>query len=131
MRTTSILSADFVYLWTFSVLMNVQSEPRTPGISDNHKMPQCQSNVQNWQQQNTDDSEDPKACLKKSNEPSIGHSSAIVVYDESKVLPLYQNKREFNFADQKVKIKQNWAGMGIAAVVWEAVCTIILQQNHC
>ena len=62
-------------------------------------------------------------------EPSIKEDTmdcnkqqALVLYDETKVAPMHHTERTFMFAGQRVAIKQNWADVGIAAVVWEAVC---------
>ncbi len=46
---------------------------------------------------------------------------ALVLYDESRVLPFHKDERNFIFGDHKIVIRQNWRDVGIAAVVWDAV----------
>ena len=46
---------------------------------------------------------------------------AVVLYDESQITPFQKEYREFSFNEHKVKIKQNWRDIGVAAVVWDAV----------
>lgn len=48
-------------------------------------------------------------------------STAVVVYDESKLSPLVKTSRIFNFANTELVIKQDWGNLGVAAVVWDAV----------
>ena len=48
-------------------------------------------------------------------------SSALVLYDETVILPHHKPEKTFTFADQHIAIKQNWAGDGVAGVVSDAV----------
>ena len=52
---------------------------------------------------------------------SHGGSMALVLYDDSKVLHMYRDKRNFTFGKHVVVINQDWSGGGVAAVVWDAV----------
>ena len=59
-------------------------------------------------------------CGTRSNNPS--HCNQLVLYQPSNVLPIYQEKREFEIARRKWMIVQQWNEIGLAAVIWEAVC---------
>lgn len=49
---------------------------------------------------------------------------ALVPYDEN-VLPalskLHQTSAEFNLANHRIRLSQDWKRLGVAAVVWDAV----------
>ena len=51
---------------------------------------------------------------------------AVVPYDvKTLVVPdFYQDERRLQFGDFTVTISQNWRGVGVAAVVWDAVSFI-------
>ena len=54
------------------------------------------------------------------------HCSQLVLYQPSKVLPIFQEKkREFEIAGRKWIIVQQWNEIGLAAVIWEAVCVCV------
>ncbi|XP_052814343.1 protein N-lysine methyltransferase METTL21A-like [Mya arenaria] len=48
------------------------------------------------------------------------NTMALMVYNENDVLPLHRQERKFNFASHDIIIKQDWKGLGVAAVVWDA-----------
>ena len=54
---------------------------------------------------------------------------AVVLYNEESILPLHKSQRTFNFVSRDIQIKQNWAELGVAAVVWDAVCIVMACQN--
>jgi len=54
---------------------------------------------------------------------------ALVPYDEN-VLPalskLHQTSAEFNLANHRIRLSQDWKRLGVAAVVWDAVSLKII-----
>lgn len=53
---------------------------------------------------------------------SAAHSgNALVLYDESTILPHHKPHKSFNFGGSKVTIRQSWTQDGVAGVVWDAV----------
>ena len=48
---------------------------------------------------------------------------ALVLYNEDSVLPFRKPERAFHFVNRDILIKQKWANLGVAAVVWDAVCS--------
>lgn len=50
--------------------------------------------------------------------PSSG--MALVIYNEDNIFPLHKKERKFSYAGNDIVIKQDWSGLGVAAVVWEA-----------
>ena len=46
---------------------------------------------------------------------------ALVLYNEDSVLPFRKPERAFHFVNRDILIKQKWANLGVAAVVWDAV----------
>ncbi len=61
--------------------------------------------------------------------PSVSWPMAVVLYDESQLTPFHKEYREFSFKEHRVKIKQNWRDIGVAAVVWDAVSTLCYYYN--
>ncbi|EMP24309.1 Methyltransferase-like protein 21A [Chelonia mydas] len=52
---------------------------------------------------------------------------ALVPYDDSAVWGLqkfHKSSSVYHFANHTIQIKQNWKQLGVAAVVWDAVCMI-------
>lgn len=59
---------------------------------------------------------------------------AIVPYDSSALPPMHVERKEFKFAGRLLHIKQNWAELGVAAIVWDAVsdkCWFGSMLNFC
>ncbi|XP_069107770.1 protein N-lysine methyltransferase METTL21A-like [Argopecten irradians] len=58
-------------------------------------------------------------------------SQAVVIYDESKISPFHKPNRKFLFVGKELVIKQDWEGLGIAAVVWDAAVVLCeyLEKN--
>ncbi|XP_033728544.1 protein N-lysine methyltransferase METTL21A-like [Pecten maximus] len=58
-------------------------------------------------------------------------SQAVVLYDESLVSPFHKPSRMFVFVGKELVIKQDWKGLGIAAVVWDAAVVLCeyLEKN--
>ena len=52
-------------------------------------------------------------------------SLAVVPYDDEQVSELHRPKRRFQFSEHVVSLEQNWREVGVAAVVWDAVCELI------
>ncbi|KAL4217373.1 Methyltransferase-like protein 21A [Mactra antiquata] len=48
------------------------------------------------------------------------NSLAVVLYREEDVLPLNKRQRSFRYCQHDINIVQNWSGLGVAAVVWDA-----------
>ncbi len=52
---------------------------------------------------------------------------ALVPYDEN-LLPalskLHQTSAEFNLANHRIRLSQDWNRLGVAAVVWDAVSSV-------
>ncbi|XP_076088300.1 protein N-lysine methyltransferase METTL21A-like [Mytilus galloprovincialis] len=63
---------------------------------------------------------DTETCGMSCQQPS----TAVVVYDESKLSPLVKTSRTFNFANIELVIKQDWGNLGVAAVVWDAAIVL-------
>ena len=47
---------------------------------------------------------------------------AVVPYDVDKISNFHHTEREFSFGQSTIVIRQNWRDVGVAAVVWDAVC---------
>ena len=47
---------------------------------------------------------------------------AVVPYDANKILNFHHEKRSFVVGQHKIIITQKWDKVGVAAVVWDAVC---------
>ena len=84
---------------------------------------------QSCHKQSTDTSDQCRQDTFKSSqmepENSQVHQSsemAVVLYNEDSILPLHKTDRSFHFVNRDIKIKQNWSALGVAAVVWDAVC---------
>ena len=70
----------------------------------------------------------PSTC--GTNNPT--HCSQLALYQPSKVLPIFQEKkREFEIAGRKWIIVQQWNEIGLAAVIWEAVCVCVCCVHVC
>lgn len=52
-------------------------------------------------------------------------SLAVVPYDDEQISELHRPKRRFQFSEHVVSLEQNWREVGVAAVVWDAVCELI------
>lgn len=53
------------------------------------------------------------------------YKMALIPYDENAVWglqKLHKSSSTYHFANHTIKIKQNWKQLGVAAVVWDAVC---------
>lgn len=77
--------------------------------------------------ENTHHCVSPKFGAKGCEGPEMqGPTMALVPYNQNNdVLSIFnQPEREFNFADQKLKISQDWNTLGVAAVVWDAVSVV-------
>ncbi|WAR10867.1 MT21A-like protein [Mya arenaria] len=57
------------------------------------------------------------------------NTMALMVYNENDVLPLHRQERKFNFASHDIIIKQDWKGLGVAAVVWDASHTEVVHDR--
>ncbi|CAL1534354.1 unnamed protein product [Lymnaea stagnalis] len=57
-------------------------------------------------------------------ESKLSTSLAVVIYDETKVLPHEMPTRKFIIADHEFIINQNWQGLGVAAVVWDSAVVL-------
>ncbi|XP_053386773.1 protein N-lysine methyltransferase METTL21A-like [Mercenaria mercenaria] len=51
---------------------------------------------------------------------NMNNALAVVVYNEDSVFPLHKPERTFKYCDRDIVIKQDWSGLGVAAVVWDA-----------
>lgn len=49
---------------------------------------------------------------------------ALILYDESKILPHHKAVRTFNIGAHEYVIQQDWAGHGVAAVVWDSAVVL-------
>lgn len=54
-------------------------------------------------------------------------SLAVVVYREEAVLPLHKLQRTFRYCEHDIEINQDWSGLGVAAVVWDAVSVVLIR----
>lgn len=57
----------------------------------------------------------------------MDNKMALVPYDDSAVWGLqkfHKSSSVYHFANHTIQIKQNWKQLGVAAVVWDAVCMI-------
>lgn len=52
---------------------------------------------------------------------TMNNALAVVLYDEESVFPIHQRERTFRYCGKDLVIKQDWSGLGVAAVVWDAV----------
>lgn len=54
---------------------------------------------------------------------------ALVPYNET-LLPalskLHETSAEFNLANHRIRISQDWNQLGVAAVVWDAVSSLLI-----
>ena len=62
-----------------------------------------------------------KSSTLTENNHEKSDSMALVLYNEESILPLHKSERHFEFVGREIRIKQNWSGLGVAAVVWDAV----------
>ncbi|XP_005111925.1 protein N-lysine methyltransferase METTL21A isoform X2 [Aplysia californica] len=54
---------------------------------------------------------------------------AVVLYDESRILPHEKPSRSFQLAGEEFVIQQNWMGHGVAAVVWDSA-VVLAEYMH-
>lgn len=52
------------------------------------------------------------------------NNGALVVYDETILLPHHKPHQSFQFGLNNISIKQTWAVDGVAGVVWDAVSIV-------
>ena len=57
----------------------------------------------------------------KNYEKTDKNNMALVLYNQETILPMHKSERSFKFVGREIKIQQNWSGLGVAAVVWDAV----------
>ena len=65
---------------------------------------------------------EPENSQVHQNKENRNSEMAVVLYNEDSILPLHKTDRSFHFVNRDIKIKQNWSALGVAAVVWDAVC---------
>ena len=66
-------------------------------------------------------SSDETKYERSTSETSRLSSTALMLYDESKILPHLKPNRNFTIGSEEFVIKQNWTSHGVAAVVWDSV----------
>lgn len=64
------------------------------------------------------------------SEQRLSTELAVVLYDETKILPHEKPVRKFHLAGEEFVIEQNWAGQGVAAVVWDSVSSSHVLHTH-
>ncbi|KAK6165491.1 hypothetical protein SNE40_022410 [Patella caerulea] len=85
--------------------------------------------------------EEIETCSSQIPEMGIGPGSdkkpnhyplAVVLFDEKTLLPHQKKFRNFSFVGNPISIQQNWRGLGVAAVVWEAAVVLgeYLEQHR-
>lgn len=68
-------------------------------------------------------------CTETKGSENMENSMAVVLYNEESVLPLHKRERTFKYCGQEITIKQDWSGIGVAAVVWDAVSKVFSGFN--
>lgn len=69
-----------------------------------------------------ENSEEIEECLdsKVPDAERMNNALALVPYSEESVLPVHKLERTFTYCGREIIIKQDWSGIGVAAVVWDA-----------
>lgn len=70
-------------------------------------------------------------CTKTQGSENMENSMAVVLYNEESILPLHKRERTFKYCGKEITIKQDWSGIGVAAVVWDAVSKVLVLSFCC
>ena len=89
----------------------------------NSEEPSCERGFQNLGKRDSEREEE-------SDSGTVNQKAmALVLYDESVISPFHKENRSFWFGDIQVDIAQDWKNAGVAAVVWDAVSTQVIDLD--